>query len=237
MNDALHSQNRRYWLAIDITGTEVTKQSENDYRRRQLAPSSQPCVKDAAFSTTSSSCAPLRRRLSVGEVFTVFGGSDARRITRHPPNPAAKGVTVPLLATQLLWINLLTDAAPRSPWASASTADVMARKPHKLTDRVIDAEMWGDIIFIGVIMAAYTPDRHGHALGRRSVHRRPFRRSRSVDAQMTETHAPWASRFSSFAQMLNALASRSLAVSVRRTVLQQVAMGRDRALAHGIAWR
>ena len=37
-----------------------------------------------------------------------------------------------------------------------STDDVMARKPRKLTDRVIDAEMWGDIIFIGVIMAAVT---------------------------------------------------------------------------------
>ena len=42
-----------------------------------------------------------------------------------------------------------------------STDDVMARKPRKLTDRVIDAEMWGDIIFIGVIMGGRHPDRHG----------------------------------------------------------------------------
>ena len=32
----------------------------------------------------------------------------------------------------------------------------MARKPRKLTDRVIDGQMWGDIIFIGIIMAAVT---------------------------------------------------------------------------------
>ncbi len=55
----------------------------------------------------------LRYLLSsnVGEVFTVFGGvmlAGVLGITQ----PGTTGVAVPLLATQLLWINLLTDAAP-----------------------------------------------------------------------------------------------------------------------------
>ena len=67
--------------------------------------------------------------------------------------PETVGVTVPLLATQLLWINLLTDAAPAlAMGVDPQTDDVMGRKPRKVTDRVIDASMWGDIIYIGVIM-------------------------------------------------------------------------------------
>ena len=52
-------------------------------------------------------------------------------------------MTVPLLATQLLWINLLTDAAPAlAMGVDPMTEDVMNRKPRKLTDRVIDGAMW-----------------------------------------------------------------------------------------------
>lgn len=48
---------------------------------------------------------------------------------------------------------------PRRRWLWAwipQTDDVMGRKPRKVTDRVIDASMWGDIIYIGVIMAIVT---------------------------------------------------------------------------------
>ena len=51
------------------------------------------------------------------------------------------------------------------------TDDVMGRKPRKVTDRVIDASMWGDIIYIGVIMAIVDADWYGHAPVRRLVHR------------------------------------------------------------------
>ena len=72
-------------------------------------------------------------------------------------NPDSVGVTVPLLATQLLWINLLTDAAPAlAMGVDPTTEDVMNRKPRKLTDRVIDGAMWGDIVYIGLIMAIVT---------------------------------------------------------------------------------
>ena len=50
-----------------------------------------------------------------------------------------EAVAVPLLATQILWINLLTDTAPAlAMGVDPPPDDVMARPPRRLTDRVID---------------------------------------------------------------------------------------------------
>jgi P-type Ca2+ transporter type 2C len=57
---------------------------------------------------------------------------------------------VPLLATQILWINILTDAAPALALGVDPPPDnVMSRSPRRLTDRVIDAEMQHGIGFVG----------------------------------------------------------------------------------------
>ena len=132
---------------------------------------------------------------NIGEVITVF----AAMLLWHK---------TPLLSMQLLWINLLTDAAPAlAMGVDPSTDDVMARKPRKLTDRVIDGQMWGDIIFIGIIMAAVTligMDMHlaGGLFTDRSVD------AIGHDAQMTEART-MGFTILVFAQMLNALCSRS----------------------------
>ena len=151
----------------------------------------------------------LRYLLSsnVGEVFTVFGGvmlAGVLGITQ----PGTQGVTVPLLATQLLWINLLTDAAPAlAMGVDPQTDDVMARRPRRLTDRVIDKDMWIDIAFIGLIMAAVTligMDMHlaGGLFTDRSVD------ALGHDAQMTEART-MGFTILVFAQLFNAIASRS----------------------------
>ena len=47
---------------------------------------------------------------------------------------------LPLLATQILWINLVTDSWPAlAVGADPPTHDVMARAPRRPSDRVIDA--------------------------------------------------------------------------------------------------
>lgn len=123
-------------------------------------------------------------------------------------NPDSVGVTVPLLATQLLWINLLTDAAPAlAMGVDPTTEDVMNRKPRKLTDRVIDGAMWGDIVYIGLIMAIVTligMDMHlsGGLFTDRSVD------ALGHDAQMVEART-MGFTILVFAQLFNALASRS----------------------------
>jgi magnesium-transporting ATPase (P-type) len=63
-------------------------------------------------------------------------------------------VVLPLLATQILWINLLTDSAPALAMGmDAETEDVMSRPPRTLAERVIDRRMWGGVLFIGLVMA------------------------------------------------------------------------------------
>jgi P-type Ca2+ transporter type 2C len=71
---------------------------------------------------------------------------------------AADGaIAVPLLATQILWINLLTDVAPAlALGVDPPSEDVMLRPPRRLEDRIIDTEMQIGIAFIGVVMAAVT---------------------------------------------------------------------------------
>lgn len=99
----------------------------------------------------------LRYLLSsnMGEVLTVFlGVVFASVIGLADPSGT---VALPLLATQILWINLMTDSGPAlAMGVDPATDDVMSRKPRALTDRVIDAQMWIGVVQIGVVMAVAT---------------------------------------------------------------------------------
>lgn len=56
-------------------------------------------------------------------------------------------VALPLLATQILWINLLTDSAPAlAMGVDFETEDVMSRPPRSVRDRVIDLYLPGGLI-------------------------------------------------------------------------------------------
>ena len=207
VNDAPAVKSADIGVAMGITGTEVTKES------------AKMILADDNFSTIVAAVCEgrvifdnirkfLRYLLSsnVGEVFTVFGGvmlAGVLGITQ----PGTTGVAVPLLATQLLWINLLTDAAPAlAMGVDPQTDDVMARSPRKLTDRVIDRDMWIDIAFIGIIMAAVTligMDMHleGGLFTDRSI-------GGTHEFQMIEART-MGFTILVFAQLFNAIASRS----------------------------
>jgi Ca2+-transporting ATPase len=64
---------------------------------------------------------------------------------------------VPLLATQILWINLLTDSGPALA-LGLEPADhgVMERPPRDPRTAVITPRMWFNIVFVGAIMAVGT---------------------------------------------------------------------------------
>ena len=67
-------------------------------------------------------------------------------------------VILPLLATQLLWINLVTDLGPAlALGVDPPVGDLMARKPRPLTERLIDARMWRDVFEIGLVTAVPAP--------------------------------------------------------------------------------
>ncbi len=98
----------------------------------------------------------LRYLLSsnMGEVFTVFFGVVLAGVIGLSQGHT---VALPLLATQILWINLLTDGAPAlAMGVDPQTEEVMNRPPRSMSDRVIDGRMWNNIVVIGAAVAAAT---------------------------------------------------------------------------------
>ena len=154
VNDAPALKSADIGVAMGITGTEVTKEA------------SRMILADDNFATIVAAVRQgrvifdnikkfLRYLLSsnMGEVLTVFLGVVlAGLIGLNDASDAA--IVLPLLATQILWINLVTDSTPAlAMGVDPEIDDVMARRPRSLTDRAIDARMWAGIASVGLVMA------------------------------------------------------------------------------------
>jgi Ca2+-transporting ATPase len=84
-----------------------------------------------------------------------FGVVLARLIGLVPE--AGSAVVVPLLATQILWVNLLTDSAPAlALGVEPADHDVMTRPPRDPRSNVITGPAWFDIVLIGAVMGVGT---------------------------------------------------------------------------------
>lgn len=156
VNDAPALKTADIGIAMGMTGTEVTKEA------------AKLILVDDNFATIVEAVREgrgiydnirkfLRYLLSgnMGEVLTVFlGVVGAGIIGLSAPDSA---VVLPLLATQILWINLVTDSWPALAMGiDPAVDDVMARKPRRINDRVIDARMWTWVIGIGLVVAIST---------------------------------------------------------------------------------
>lgn len=156
VNDAPALKSADIGVAMGITGTEVTKEA------------GQMILADDNFATLVAAVREgrgildnirkfLRYLLSsnMGEVLTVFLGVLGARALGL--TDAGGAVVLPLLATQILWINLITDSTPALAMGiDPQSEDVMARQPRRPTDRVIDARMWFGVVQIGLVMACAT---------------------------------------------------------------------------------
>jgi Ca2+-transporting ATPase len=99
----------------------------------------------------------LRYLLSsnIGEVLTMFlGVLLAGHIGLDVGND---GVVLPLLATQILWINLVTDGPPALALGLDPPDDgLMEQPPRPVREGVLTARIWRGIVFVGIVMAAGT---------------------------------------------------------------------------------
>lgn len=100
----------------------------------------------------------LRYLLSsnIGEVMTMFFGVLLADVIGLVPDRAG-GMVLPLLATQILWINLVTDGAPALALGlDPAEKETMEVPPRPRGEGVITAHMWAGILFVGVVMAIGT---------------------------------------------------------------------------------
>lgn len=92
-----------------------------------------------------------------GEVLAIALGVVAVEVlfaTADHASSGGSGIVLPLLATQILWINLLTDAAPALALGMIpASADVMNRPPRGRREPLMDRVMWRQIVLIGPAMA------------------------------------------------------------------------------------
>jgi magnesium-transporting ATPase (P-type) len=142
-------------VAMGVTGTDVSKEAADMILADDNFATIVSAVREgrAIFADIRSF---LRYLLSsnAGEVLTMFIGVLGAGLIGIDHG---SGVHVPLLATQILWINLLTDTGPAlAMGVDPPPDDVMSRPPRRLTDRVIDGQMQRGIVLIGLTMAVVT---------------------------------------------------------------------------------
>ena len=208
VNDAPALRAADIGVAMGVTGTQVTKEAA----AMVLADDNFATIVDAVregrriFDNIKKF---LRYLLSsnMGEVLTVFGGVVLAGVIGLG-GQSASGVVLPLMATQILWINLITDSAPAlAMGVDPSVEDVMGRPPRRPEDHVVDAAMWGGVLLIGAVMAAA-------ALGTLDI----FLPGGLVDIAGVSTDDLATARTAAFttlvlAQLFNTLNSRSETVS------------------------
>lgn len=157
VNDAPALKSADIGVAMGITGTEVTKEAatlilaDDNYATIVAAV-------DRGRGIFDNIAKFLRYLLSsnMGEVITVFFGV-VLATWLGLSQPGSEEVALPLLATQILWINLVTDSGPAlAMGVDPADEDIMKRRPRDPKKPIIDRDMWKRVLFVGSIMGAAT---------------------------------------------------------------------------------
>ncbi len=157
VNDAPALKAADIGVAMGITGTDVAKGAAD-----MVLVDDNFASMVAAVEEGRSIFANIQRFLryllssNIGEVLVMFLGVVLAGTIGLVPEPGS-ALVVPLLATQILWINLLTDSGPAlALGVEPADHDVMLRPPRDPRTGVIGRGAWLDLFWVGLVMAVGT---------------------------------------------------------------------------------
>jgi len=154
VNDAPALKQADIGVAMGINGTEVSKDASNMILADDNFGTILRAVREGReIYDDIRKCVRYLLASNAGEVLVVFIGVIAAGWLGL--ESASDGLNVPLLATQILWINLLTDSALALALGfDPAVEDVMERPVRRVDERIVDRPMVTTIILIGVVVAA-----------------------------------------------------------------------------------
>jgi P-type Ca2+ transporter type 2C len=156
VNDAPALRAADIGVAMGITGTDVSREAAD-----MILADDDFATIVAAVEEGRGVYANIRRFLSfllagnLGEVITMFlGVLLAAQLGLRGTNGE---LLLPLLATQILWINLVTDGAPALALGlDPAERGLMRRGPRRRDEGVLTLHMWREIVTSGLVMALGT---------------------------------------------------------------------------------